>query len=125
MATEKPAFFDYEESKSKHMHYKAEIEKAHHDEILGKLAPMDSIIAHVRNIGSDLRASFEHSASRLAPRLVHESDEITIQEIIEDEFVEIRSKIKASFEDADMVQDVKKIGKEALIKNKRVAKRYK
>lgn len=86
------------------MYYKSKIEETNYREIIGKTIPVDIIISYLERAGGQLKTSLHQIPDRLASRLVHESDEATIHELIMSEIEEVYRQL-ASLLDKDQVVD--------------------
>lgn len=116
---------DFELSKARQMHYKSLIEQANYEEIIGKTIPLDSIIAYLELVGSQLKTSLHQIPDRLASRLTFEADEGTIHELIMSEIEEVYRQVATCLDQKKVKTELKESGKKPLIKGGRVSGWYK
>ena len=113
---------DYDESRSRQMYFKSKIEEANYREITGRIVPIDHIIAYLESVGSRLRQGLSQLPDRLAPRLCHESDEMTIHRLMMDEITELSSDIESMFDSKEAINQLKQVRvKQPLIKGGKVS----
>lgn len=91
------------------MYFKSKIEEANYQEIMGRIVPIDHIIAYLEVVGGRLRQGLSQLPDRLAPRLSHESDEMTIHSLIMKEITELSDDIESMFSSDQAMDGLQKI----------------
>ena len=99
--------FSFEASKNRQMYFKSKIEEANYNEILEKLIPTDHIIRYMEVVGSKIKTSLKQLPDRLSARLVHESDEVTIHELIMHEVESVFKQTESMFDSEEMKSSIK------------------
>lgn len=103
------------------MYYKSRIEEVNYQEMVGKIVPVDSIIAYLGAIGGKLRQSLSQLPDRLAPRLSHESDETTIHALMMKEVRDVTTEIESMFSADGAMEEIHKIrAKRPYLRSKKV-----
>lgn len=84
-------------------YYQALLVQANYDEAMHKLIPMLYVVDYLKQIASKLRTILAQFPDRMAPRLVHETDEETVHHLLT---IEIRNICDAldNLENADKVK---------------------
>lgn len=117
--------YDYDFSKAKHMHFKAEIEEANYHEVIGKVIPKGLVRSYHEDLGGKLKIGLQQLADRLSPRLVHESDETTIHKLISSEVRDVIIQIEQGFLNSEELDNHTKISGKKLIQGGKVSKWHK
>lgn len=99
----------FEESKARHMYFKSKLEEAAYEEVKGNLIPAEAVRAYHEAVGGRINQGLQQLADRLAPRITHESDEMTVHSLILEEATALSSDIGDLFDDEESMRNIEDI----------------